>query len=209
MGAAKVDRLTVNGTGIREGLAAEAAGAELPTTAEDLARRSVQSASEALSFSADHGVEVAEVAVDLFGLVSTQQGWTPSERLALKVAAWMHDSGIAIELWRHARHSSYLVRNFPIWGLEQREVLLAAMVTYLHEGDPAPSSWRKEFLPVIRVEDLETARRLGAILYAAEVLAPDSQSSPWWVKARTSTSMSARRTPWPFLLEPSKSSESR
>ena len=84
----------------------------------------------------------------------------------------MHDSGTAIDLWNHAHHSAYLIQNYPIWGLDQREVLLAAMATYLHEGDTPPSEWKKEFLPIIRPPDLDVAARLGAILEVAELLSP-------------------------------------
>ena len=85
-------------------------------------------------------------------------------------AAWMHDSGVAVDLWNHARHSSYLIQNYPIWGLDQREVLLAAMVAYLHEGDPPPSDWKRQYLPILGNRDLELAVKLGAILEAAEVV---------------------------------------
>ena len=83
----------------------------------------------------------------------------------------MHDAGVAVDLWNHARHSSYLIQNYPIWGLDQREVLLAGMAAYLHEGKNAvPSEWKRGFLPIIGPSDLEKAVRLGAILGVAELL---------------------------------------
>jgi len=106
----------------------------------------------------------------IFDLLAERERWGSEERMALSLAAWMHDSGTAVDLWRHGRHSAYLVRNFPLWGVSQREVLLASMATYVHEGDEPPSSWRKEFLPVIHPSDIGTARRLGAVLYVAETL---------------------------------------
>ena len=84
----------------------------------------------------------------------------------------MHDSGISIDLWNHSHHSAYLIQNYPIWGLDQREVLLASMATYLHEGDDPPSQWKKAFLPIIRPADLDLAMRLGAILEVAEIVTP-------------------------------------
>jgi exopolyphosphatase/guanosine-5'-triphosphate,3'-diphosphate pyrophosphatase len=164
------EQITVSGTGIREGIAAEATHAELPASSEELARRSVLAASDAFEFSIDHGVEVERVSRQLVDLLSPRLGWGTEERIALSVASWMHDSGTAVDLWRHGRHSAYLVRNFPLWGVSQREVLLASMATYVHEGDEPPSSWRKEFLPVIRPSDIGTARRLGTLLYVAETL---------------------------------------
>jgi exopolyphosphatase/guanosine-5'-triphosphate,3'-diphosphate pyrophosphatase len=170
--AVKADHILVSGTGIREGIALEAIGAKLPVPADVLAERSASAAALSFSFGLDHGREVAETASALFDLLGPRFGAGPSERRALRVAAWMHDSGTTVDLWNHAHHSAYLIQNYPIWGLDQREVLLAAMATYLHEGDAPPSEWKKEFLPIIRPPDLETAARLGAILEVAEIVSP-------------------------------------
>ena len=165
-------RIVVAGTGIREGLALEAIGAKLPASAEELAERSAEAASESFAFRLDHGREVAETALGLFDVLASQFDWGRSEGLALRVAAWMHDSGAAIDLWRHAHHSAYLIQNYPIWGLDQREVLLAAMAARMHEGESLPGDWKKAFLPIIRGADFETARRLGAVLEIAELTSP-------------------------------------
>jgi len=170
--AVEADRIIVSGTGIREGIALESIGAKLPAPAETLAHRSAIAASHSFAFDLEHGREVAETATALFRVLAPRLDGAASEGLALRVAAWMHDAGVAVDLWNHARHSSYLIQNYPIWGLDQREVLLASMAAYLHEGNAVPSEWKKEFLPIIGPPDLEKAVRLGAILGVAEMLAP-------------------------------------
>ncbi len=165
------DRITVAGIGIREGIALEAIGATLPAPAEVLAERSAAAAAESFAFDFHHGQEVADTAMALFALLKERFEWGRSEGLALRVAGWMHDAGTAIDLWRHANHSAYLIQNYPIWGLDQREVLLAAMAARTHEGADLPSDWRKGYLPIVRAEDLETARRLGGLLEVAELTA--------------------------------------
>jgi len=170
--AVQAEQIIVSGTGIREGIALESIGAKLPAPAETLAERSAAAAAESFAFDLDHGRHVAETAAALFAVLAKRFGGGPSELLALRAAAWMHDAGVAVDLWNHARHSSYLIQNYPIWGLDQREVLLAAMAAYLHEGNPLPSEWKRGFLPIIRPPDLENAVRLGAILGVAEHLAP-------------------------------------
>ncbi len=168
--AFEVDRLLVSGAGIREGVALEAVGAKLPASAEELVDRSITAASESFRFSLEHGQEIVDAALGLFDLLAERQSWGPSERRALRAAAGMHDAGTAVDLWNHALHSSYLVRNYPIWGLDQREVLLASMITYLHEGDDPPSEWKKVFLPIVRGPELEAAVGLGALLGTAEIV---------------------------------------
>jgi len=168
--ATDAGRIVVAGTGIREGLALEAIGAKLPALAEELAGRSAEAAAESFAFRLEHGREVADTALALFGVLAGRFEWGRSESLALRVAGWMHDAGTAIDLWRHANHSAYLIQNYPIWGLDQREVLLASMIARMHEGGELPSAWKKGFLPIIRASDIETARRLGAILEVAELV---------------------------------------
>lgn len=167
----RIDRWWVSGVGIREGIALEAIGAKLPATAEELVDRSVDAAAQSFSFDPAHGREVGACALALFDLLAERFEWGRSERRALRAAAGLHDAGIAIDLWNHARHSSYLLRNYPVWGLDQREVLLAAMAAYLHEGDDPPSEWKKAYLPVIRPAELDAAVRLGAVLAVAERVA--------------------------------------
>lgn len=170
--AAKADHIVVSGTGIREGIALEAVGAKLPVPAATLAERSVVAASESFAFRLEHGRSVTSTALDFYEVVASRYKWGRSEELALRVAGWMHDSGTAIDLWRHAHHSAYLIQNYPLMGLDQRETLLASMAAYVHEGGSLPSEWKKGFQPVLGGDDLDTARRLGAILEIAELTEP-------------------------------------
>ena len=169
--ALAVDHLVVSGAGIREGIAYEAIRAKLPAPAQELVDRSVEAASASFAFDAERGREVAEVADRLFALLAPRYGWTRSEGLALRAAARMHDAGIAVDLWNHPQHSSYLLRNYPIGGLDPREVLLASMAAFLHDGDDPPSAWKKRFQPLVGGSEVTTAVRLGAILEVAKTVA--------------------------------------
>lgn len=172
MKSVKTSEIVVTGTGIREGIALESIGASLPVSALELARRSIAAAAERLTFSIARGEEAAELSLSLFDLFADRFEWGESERLALFVAARMHDAGISIDLWRHAHHSAYLIRNYPIWGLTHRETLLAASTVALHAGDELPSGMRKGFAPILRSTDTDVARQLGGILQMAGLLAP-------------------------------------
>jgi exopolyphosphatase / guanosine-5'-triphosphate,3'-diphosphate pyrophosphatase len=167
----EADRWSVSGVGIREGLALEAVGSRLPATAEELVDRSVAAAAQSFSFDEEHARGVAHAALALFDLLAPRLGWGRSERRIARAAAGLHDAGISVDLWNHARHSAYLVRNFPIWGLDQREVVLAGMAVYLHEGDDPPPDWKKSYLPVVGAGELDTVEKLGAVLAVAERLA--------------------------------------
>ena len=168
----KASEIVVCGKGIREGIALEAIEAPLPASAFELARRSIVAAAERFSFSVARGEEVSALAFDLFTQFKERFKWGETERLALYVAACLHDAGISIDLWRHAHHSAYLIRNYPLWGLTHRETLLAASIVALHAGDDLPLGMHKGLSPILRSSDGETARRLAALLQAAGLLAP-------------------------------------
>ena len=166
----EASELVVSATGIREGIAIEHAGIRVPAAPEVLAWRSVTAEASALGFSLVHGEAVRAVAVELYEALAPRFGWGASERLALDVAGWMHDVGLDIDPWRHAKHSAYVLRHAAIHGLTHREVALASIVAYLHEGDPFPSQWKESFHEILTDDDLETARRLGALVFFAEAL---------------------------------------
>jgi exopolyphosphatase / guanosine-5'-triphosphate,3'-diphosphate pyrophosphatase len=172
MRAVGTEATVVSGAGIREGIALEAIGATLPAPSEELVERSVSAAAEALSFRRDHGEEITRAALALFDLLAPRHGWGRSERLALRAAGGMHDAGISVDLWNHAQHASYLLQNYPVAGLDPREVVLAAMGAYLHEGGEPPSEWKRRYLPLLQPSDLELAVQLGAVLEVAELVAP-------------------------------------
>jgi exopolyphosphatase/guanosine-5'-triphosphate,3'-diphosphate pyrophosphatase len=165
-----VDSILVSATGIREGIAIEHAGVRVPAPSETLAWRSVTAEAGALGLSLPHGEAVRAVALELFDALAPRFAWGSSERLVLSVGAWMHDVGWTIDPWRHAKHSAYVLRHAAIHGLTHREVALASIVAYLHEGDPFPPQWNETFRAILTDDDLETARRLGALVFFAEAL---------------------------------------
>ena len=164
------DEIVVSGTGIREGLALEAIGVQLPATGATLVDRSISAASETLSFGIDRARALQEGTLSLFDGLADRFGWAGSERLALGAASGLHDAGISIDLWHHAEHAAYLLEHYPVWGLSHREMLLAALVARLHEGDGPPPHWRKDFAAVVRPNDLETGQRLSVLLFSVERL---------------------------------------
>ncbi|MCI4322769.1 MAG: Ppx/GppA family phosphatase [Thermoplasmata archaeon] len=166
--ATGAEEVTVCGFGVREGAALETIGATLPVPAVTLARRSVEAARLGLGFSLDHGEAVADVALLLFDRLRGRFKWSEEDRLALTIAAWMHDSGAAVDWPRHGWHSAYFVQNVSLRGLSHRATQLAAVAVALHEGDPLPEPGRKTWRRQLGEADLETGERLGALLLVAE-----------------------------------------
>ncbi len=162
--------IRVSGMGIREGLAQEALGLALPAPSDVLLGRCATSASRLFGTSRPRAEALARRAIDLFDLLAKGEGWGASERRALLAAGLLHDAGAAIDLWGHARHAGYLLRTFPLVGLDHRELVLAALTADQHEGEETPAVTQKELRLVVAKDDVRIARRLGVLLSTAETL---------------------------------------
>ncbi|HYK93002.1 MAG TPA: Ppx/GppA phosphatase family protein [Thermoplasmata archaeon] len=165
--------IRVSGMGIREGLAQESLGLPLPASRDELLDRCTTTAARVFGFSLARAQGIARRALQMFDLLAPAEGWGPTERRALRAAALFHDAGGAVDLWGHPRHTSYLLRNFPVVGLDHRELVLASMIAFQHEGDDLPTAAQKEWRLVVSKDDLRVARRLGVLVYAAETIDDD------------------------------------
>jgi exopolyphosphatase/guanosine-5'-triphosphate,3'-diphosphate pyrophosphatase len=168
--ALDLEEIVVSGHGIREGVAVERLRISVPAPQEILTFRSVTAAARAIGFSLVHGEQIHRLALELFDLLESRQNWSASDRLALSVAAWMHDVGSVVDPWRHPSHSAYLIRNLSLLALTDREALLASLVAYLHEGDEVPEGWAKAWRAILTPSELDVARGLGALVALAESL---------------------------------------
>jgi len=165
--------IRVSGMGIREGLVEEALGLELPAPSEVLLTRSAATASRVFGYALGRDEGIGRRALQLFDLLAPKEKWGPSERRAVLAAALFHDAGAAIDLWGHPRHTAYLLRTYPVVGLDHREVVLAALTAFQHEGDDLPTAMVKELRQVIDKDDVRLARKLGVLVYVAETLDDD------------------------------------
>jgi exopolyphosphatase/guanosine-5'-triphosphate,3'-diphosphate pyrophosphatase len=165
------EKVTITGCSIREGVAMEVLGRPIPLSRVDLALSSARSAAWAFNLSATHGRRVRDVAVRLFDLLGYRVGGGEEERLSLEVAALLHDAGTAVGYPNHERHSSYMIRNHPLYGLTHREILLASLSAALHEGDALAPGIIKRYRPILLEEDTRIVKRIGSVLALSEALA--------------------------------------
>ncbi|SMD09386.1 Ppx/GppA phosphatase family protein [Sporomusa malonica] len=117
-----------------------------------------------------HAYHVAKLAETMF------DGWQSILRLGrrdkklLMVAALLHDIGITINYYDHARHSAYLVENARLFGLTHREQMLVAVVVGWHNGASAKYVRNKLYSEFLDQYDWQIARKLALLLALAESL---------------------------------------
>jgi len=86
----------------------------------------------------------------------------------LRVASFMHDVGKRINFLTHAKNAYHVILGSEIFGVNHRELVLAAFVASLHEGGNIPLSEWVKYKDLLTEEDMAAASKLGVILRLAE-----------------------------------------
>ena len=115
----KSKRIITSGCGLREGLFYDyyAKTNNVPLIAEDILKESTQNVLRLFSVNIEHNRHVAALALSMFDGWHGLHGLGKQYKKLLKTAALLHDIGITINYYSHARHSSYMILNAKIFGL--------------------------------------------------------------------------------------------
>ncbi|HWQ61853.1 MAG TPA: Ppx/GppA phosphatase family protein [Negativicutes bacterium] len=166
------NRLIVSGCGLREGLFFKhyLARTGQPEVIADILLHSTHNMLLFYKGDAPHAYHVAALAEAMF------VGWQDLHRLddrdrkLLRVASLLHDIGITISYYDHARHSAYLVENARLFGLTHREQMLAAVVAGWHEGPTVKYMRNRIYSEFLDDTDWQKARKMALLLALAESL---------------------------------------
>lgn len=117
-----------------------------------------------------HANHVAELALSLFDQLAPLHGLGDFERRLLRIAALLHDVGIAVNYYNHDEHGFYLLTRTGIDGLTHRELLIVASLVAAHNGNGSHLKRRPENRSLLEKGDMERVAKLGAILQLCEAL---------------------------------------
>ena len=82
----------------------------------------------------------------------------------------LHDAGASIKYYDYQKHSSYICLNSALYGISQRDIVLAALVISVYKNDDFSQNELIKFKEFISESDVEIIRKLGIILRIAESL---------------------------------------
>lgn len=172
-------QLIISSCGVREGLflqyylSAQGQGETLPDPLEQSIRNTL------LSYPSNivHAYHVAKLANDLFDDWQEEFNLNETDKILLQVAAVLHDIGISIHYYDHARHSAYLIQNAPLFGLSHRQQIMASLIASWHHGFSSKTSSNKIYNEILDEENWKTARKLALLLAMAESLDTTKRSS--------------------------------
>ncbi len=163
-------KIIVSGCGIREGLFLDyyAKKEKTPVIAEDILDESTRNILLLYSTDIKHSEHITALALTMFDAWKPIHGLSNSWRRLLKTAAMLHDIGITINYYSHARHSAYMIENARLFGLTHKEQVIAAVIAGWHNGVSRNYLRNKAYKYFLSDEDLNKISKMALLLALAE-----------------------------------------
>lgn len=172
------DSVTISACGLREGIMFNYA---VPLTVEkpisDVLTYSLQTLVKYYKCNEKHCEQVVNLSVQLFKQMRVLHKFPRQCLKILKVAAYLHDAGTSIKYYDYQKHTSYIILNSSLYGITQREVVLAALVVASYKNDDFSMAELIKYREFISEEDVEIIRKLGVMLRIAVSLDRSMASS--------------------------------
>ena len=166
-------KLITSGCGLREGLFYDyyAKSFKVPLIAPDILARSRENMLKLYEKTdSSHARHIAHLALSMFDSWKELHGLRQSYRRLLETAALLHDIGITINFYSHARHSAYMIQNAKLFGLTHKEQLITAAIAGWHNGISKSYFKDRFYKDMLTEENWATINKLALLLALAESL---------------------------------------
>lgn len=165
-------KLITSGCGLREGLFFDyySKSNHVPLIAKDILACSRENMLNLYEPDTAHSRHIAKLALGMFDGWKELHGLRKSYRRLLETAALLHDIGITINFYSHARHSAYMIQNAKLFGLTHKEQLITAAIAGWHNG-VSKNYFRDRFYKEMLTEsNWKVINKLSLLLALAESL---------------------------------------
>ena len=161
--------LIVSGAGMREGAMFRYA---VPSTAEkpigDVLGHSIYTMLSHFNMNIAHSEHVFDISLQLYRQLKVLHKLPRSYVKVLRTAAQLHDIGSSFKFYDHHKHSFYFILNSNLYGIQQKDLVMAALVAGLHGPQPLDGVEIQQYLNMLTEEDIDAVRKLGVIVRIAE-----------------------------------------
>lgn len=167
----KASNLVISGSGVRDGIffdyyrKMENKNVVIP----DILAHSTRNMLKFYKADKEHAHQVRSLSLAIFDALRDPSVFMERDRELLAVAAQLHDIGITINYYDHARHSAYLVENARLYGLSHREQMICAVLVAWHGGSRTKQV-RRYYGQFLDESDWQRARRMGLVLALGEAM---------------------------------------
>ena len=165
-------KLIVSGCGLREGLFFDyyCKAHNLPLVADNILQRSRENILKLYTPDTSHSKHITALALNMFDSWPKLHGLNKGYRKLLETAALLHDIGITINFYSHARHSAYMIQNAQLFGLSHKEQVITAAIAGWHNGVSKNYFKDKFYKDMLDDEDWVSINKLALLLALAESL---------------------------------------
>lgn len=165
----KFDEVVISGAGMREGAMFRYA---VPSTMEkpisDILGHSIYTMLSHFNMNIEHSEHVFDISLQLYRQLKVLHKLPRMYVKILRVAAQLHDIGSSFKFYDHPKHSFYLILNSNLYGIQQKDLVMAALVAGMHGSQPLDGVEIQQYLTLLTPEDLEAVKKLGVIVRIAE-----------------------------------------
>jgi len=165
-------KLIVSGCGLRDGLFydyySKAEHTEL--IAPDILKASTLNILNLYANDVVHSQHVCDLSLAMFDGWAKLHGLPKGDRRLLETAALLHDIGITINYYSHARHSAYMILNAKLFGLTHKEQMIVAAIAGWHNGIAKGYFKEAAFKDMLTDKEWNNINKCALILALAEGL---------------------------------------
>ncbi len=86
----------------------------------------------------------------------------------LRVASMLHDLGTKFKFYDHHKHSMYLIMNSNLYGIPQKDLVMASLIAGCHEKESLEDLGMEKYIAMLNEEEIEAVKKLGVIVRIAE-----------------------------------------
>ena len=165
-------KLITSGCGLREGVFYDyySKSNNVPLIAKNILERSRENTLRLFESDTGHAHHITKLALAMF------DGWMElhkvrkSYRRLLETAALLHDIGITINFYSHARHSAYMIQNAKLFGLTHKEQIITSAIAGWHNGVSKNYFKSRFYKEMLTESNWKLINKLALLLALAESL---------------------------------------
>ena len=165
-------KLITSGCGLREGLFYDyySKSNNVPLIAKNILERSRENTLRLFESDTAHARHITKLTLAMF------DGWMElhkvrkSYRRLLETAALLHDIGITINFYSHARHSAYMIQNAKLFGLTHKEQIITSAIAGWHNGISKNYFKSRFYKEMLTENNWKLINKLSLLLALAESL---------------------------------------
>ena len=140
----------------------------MPLMANNILERSRENILKLYTEDVSHSRHITALALKMFDSWTKLHNLSKSTRKLLETAALLHDIGITINFYSHARHTSYMIQNAQLFGLSHQEQLMTAAIAGWHNGVSKNYYKDRIYKELLKQEQWDIVNKLALFLALAE-----------------------------------------